>query len=134
MCGHISAGWCVWEHFIQRQSISYPRLLDFKAQDLEDLISELIREDFQPYLTSVGGSGLGILSPYGHHRNRKSSARPSGQALGQVTPPETPIPSEGPGETRDENDNLELLRPSFETGTILELPTWADSLGRWLYV
>lgn len=111
------------------------RLLDFKAQDLDDLISELIREDFQPYLTSVGGSGLGILSPYGHHRSRRSATRPSGQALGQVTPPETPIPSDGPStEIRDEDSSLEALRPSFETGSILDLPTWADSLGRWLYV
>ncbi|KAF9466537.1 cystathionine beta-lyase [Collybia nuda] len=108
---------------------------NFKAQDLDDLISELIRQDFQPYLTSVGGSGLGILSPYRHHRIRRSATRPTAQALGQVTPPETPIPRDGLGvETKDEDETLEPLRTSFETESILELSNWADSLGRWLYV
>jgi len=107
---------------------------DFKAQDLQDLISELIREGFEPYLTSVGGSGLGILSPYRHHRNRRSAAR---QDLGQVTPPETPIPveaSRSEAKSTEDATEFELLRPLFETSPVLELTAWADGLGGWLYV
>jgi hypothetical protein len=110
---------------------------DFKAQDLQDLISELIREGFEPYLTSVGGSGLGILSPYWHHRNRRSLALRPEQDLGQMTPPETPIPDESlhPESNKTEYmSEFEPLRPSFERGSSAELTAWADGLGRWLYV
>lgn len=109
---------------------------DFKAQDLQDLISELIRGGFEPYLTSVGGYGLGILSPYGH-RNRKSAALRSVQDLGQVTPPETPIPDESlrpESKNTEDMSEFEPLRPSFETRSNSELTAWADGLGRWLYV
>ncbi|RDB26082.1 Cystathionine beta-lyase [Hypsizygus marmoreus] len=110
---------------------------DFKAQDLQNLMTELIREGFQPYLTSVGGSGLGILSPYGHHRNRGSVAR-SAQLSGQITPPETPFSSDDSESHLDAGegaaDSYEPLRSIFETSSILELPEWADNLGRWLYV
>ncbi|KAF8132163.1 GHMP kinase, partial [Mycena galopus ATCC 62051] len=37
---------------------------DFEAETLDKLIAELEHETFVPYVTSVGGSGLGILSPY----------------------------------------------------------------------
>ncbi|KAG5645542.1 putative secondary metabolism biosynthetic enzyme [Asterophora parasitica] len=114
---------------------------DFKAQELQNLIDQLIREGFDPYLTSVGGSGLGILSPYGYHRNRGSATAPrrAAQVPGQMTPPETPNLNDyaaaplyaGQG---DEAEDLEPLRPSFEMNSISELPSWAESLGRWLYV
>lgn len=71
----------------------------------------------------MGGSGLGILSPYPEHRNQRH-----GETLGQVTPPETPDASLGPGNT------LYTLRPTFESKPVLELSKWAESLGRWLYV
>jgi len=107
---------------------------DFKAQDLEILITELIREGFQPYLTSVGGSGLGILSPYAHHRNRKSTPAPHAvHPAGQITPPETPMPSVAAEATLNSVD-ANVLRVPFETSSIEDLPTWADDLGRWLYV
>lgn len=121
--------------FSQRESDLIPSSpQDFKAQDLQDLIKELIRKGFEPYLTSVGGSGLGILSPY---RNSRSAARPPAQDLGQVTPPETPVLGEAlRPEVRDAEaaSELEPLRPSFEASPTSELTAWADGLGRWLYV
>ncbi|TFK40243.1 cystathionine beta-lyase [Crucibulum laeve] len=100
---------------------------DFEGEALKDLINDLIRENFVPYLTSVGGSGLGILSPYAEHRNQAAINRLPRGDLGQATPPETPN-EHGPG------DDNALLRPSFEHSTIPELAEWTTSLGRWLYV
>ncbi|KAF5381979.1 hypothetical protein D9615_004291 [Tricholomella constricta] len=110
---------------------------DFKAQDLQNLINQLIREGFEPYLTSVGGSGLGILSPYGYHRNLGSAG--AAQFPGQITPPETPSHN---GDSTSQLDvgqedgakDLQPIRASFEMTSISELPSWAESLGRWLYV
>ena len=117
------------EPFIHRRPIHFITPPDFKAQALQDLINDLIREDFQPYLTSVGGSGLGVLS--GHHRNRRSAAYRTGHALGQVTPPETPIADDL---SRPDAYDVEPLRPSFEASSISELEAWADGAGHWLYV
>jgi len=106
---------------------------DFKAQALHDLITELIREGFEPYLTSVGGSGLGILSPYAQHRNPVSIPPRPAQAPGQMTPPETPmIPADDLG--LGDGEQTEPLRATFETSSVSGLPAWADGLGRWLYV
>ena len=123
--------------------ISYTRLTrsleDFEDERLQDLISLLIRESFQPYLTSVGGSGLGILSPYAEHRNHGSQIhRPPGD-FGQVTPPGTPTPSkQHQPEIVDRYEkgvnDLDSLRASFVSSTVAELPEWASDLGRWLYV
>ncbi|KAG6844954.1 hypothetical protein H0H87_002068 [Tephrocybe sp. NHM501043] len=111
---------------------------DFKAQDLQNLINQLIREGFQPYLTSVGGSGLGILSPYDYHSNRRSAAPLSvAQVPAQMTPPETPnVDNKSPPRLDADVATIgpEMLRPSFEMNPISELSSWADSLGRWLYV
>jgi len=95
-------------------------------------MDELIRQDFQPYLTSVGGSGLGILSPYPEHRNRGSVLRIERQD-GQVTPPETPHSELAEG-YETEASALASLRPVFETAVKTDLPEWTTSLGRWLYV
>ncbi|KAJ3779799.1 cystathionine beta-lyase [Lentinula aff. detonsa] len=51
---------------------------------MKDLLSELVECDFDPYLTSVGGGGMGILSPYPEHSNTSSKVL----LPGQVTPPE----------------------------------------------
>ena len=99
----------------------------------------LIRESFQPYLTSVGGSGLGILSPYAEHRNRGSKIYRAPGEFGPVTPPDTPTPREQPqpkivdGHEKGASD-LDPLRASFVSNTVAELPEWASGLGRWLYV
>ncbi|EPQ52753.1 cystathionine beta-l [Gloeophyllum trabeum ATCC 11539] len=88
---------------------------DMREELLQQLISDLLSDNFQPYLTSVGGSGLGILSPYGQDA--------------PFTPPETP---------NDANDEAYLsrepLRATFQEKSVLELPEWAESRGRWLYV
>ncbi|KAF8150764.1 cystathionine beta-lyase [Crassisporium funariophilum] len=112
---------------------------DFEDEQLQDLINTLIRENFQPYLTSVGGSGLGILSPYAEHRNRGSQIRHAPTGLGQVTPPDTPTPREPfHPEIVDGSEkrvsNLDALRAPFVSSTMAELPEWAAGLGRWLYV
>ncbi|KAJ7352433.1 Cys/Met metabolism PLP-dependent enzyme-domain-containing protein [Mycena albidolilacea] len=96
---------------------------DFAVEVLDKLIAELVHENFVPYLTSVGGSGLGILSPYTPPNLAQLSHTvvPSGQ----VTPPETPGFA-GAGDP--------LLRLAFEKQTTPDLVQWADGLGRWLYV
>ncbi|KAH7911344.1 Cys/Met metabolism PLP-dependent enzyme-domain-containing protein [Hygrophoropsis aurantiaca] len=88
--------------------------------NLRELIAALSADSFDPYLTSVGGSGLGILSPYN---------QPQANAV-PVTPPETP----GELKATESVDERELLKGPFAAQSVSELPTWADSLGRWLYV
>ncbi|KAF8907338.1 cystathionine beta-lyase [Gymnopilus junonius] len=112
---------------------------DFKDERLHDLISTLIRESFQPYLTSVGGSGLGILSPYPEHRNRGSGPLHTAVGVGQVTPPDTPMPRElSPSQIVDGpmkgSGDIEPLHGPFLSRTVAELPAWASELGRWMYV
>lgn len=103
-------------------------LSDFKEESLQSLVAELSRDNFDPYLTSVGGSGLGILSPYEQHR---STAR-SSHAQGQVTPPETPGEYAEIG--RDSDNAASSLRSPFETSLLSDLSEWAESQGRWLFV
>ena len=112
---------------------------DFKDDELNVLIDVLIREGFQPYLTSVGGSGLGILSPYAEHRTTRTahhrpSADPQQTAGGPVTPPETPTPELSQVAPGKQGEPLESLRPVFETASVGELAEWTTGLGRWLYV
>ncbi|EIN03696.1 cystathionine beta-lyase [Punctularia strigosozonata HHB-11173 SS5] len=91
---------------------------DIKEDNLRDLLESLSADGFRPYITSVGGSGLGVLSPY--HQRRHSP----------VTPPESPPDHEdGQIALRDT-----LLRSAFETKSVGELAAWADACGRWLYV
>lgn len=107
---------------------------DFKAQDLQNLIDQLIRQGFDPYVTAVGGSGLGILSPYAYHSNRSAAARHRAPVPGQITPPETPNPNDESLPYLEQSEDFEPLRPSFEMSSISELPSWTENLGRWLYV
>ncbi|KAF9046864.1 cystathionine beta-lyase [Hymenopellis radicata] len=95
---------------------------DFKDELLKELLKEIVDNKFDPYLTSVGGSGLGILSPYAEHRTKMP---PPVAVPGQVTPPQSPSP-----ETKD----VAELRPTFEMKEVDGLSHWAESLGRWLYV
>ncbi|KAJ3756327.1 Cys/Met metabolism PLP-dependent enzyme-domain-containing protein [Lentinula raphanica] len=96
---------------------------DFSEALMTDLLSELVECGFDPYLTSVGGSGLGILSPYPEHRNANVTVN----APGQVTPPETP------DETADRIDGGSF-KSLFETKSLSELTGWANDLGKWLYI
>ncbi|KZT29708.1 cystathionine beta-lyase [Neolentinus lepideus HHB14362 ss-1] len=86
---------------------------DIREDVLQQLIAELLSDNFQPYLTSVGGSGLGILSPYG------------------LNAPFTP-PAET--DTSESYVTREPLRATFQEKTGAELSEWAESRGRWLYV
>jgi hypothetical protein len=81
------------------------------------LIAELVREDFEPYYTSVGGGGLGILSPYGHNMG-------------------SPGPQNALTHPLKEGDDIapESLRTTLESQDLSELAAWAEALGRWLYV
>ncbi|KIL64253.1 hypothetical protein M378DRAFT_106435 [Amanita muscaria Koide BX008] len=99
---------------------------DFNNQSLQDLINNLIRKKFEPYLTSVGGSGFGILSPYHARRHLRSATRtvPGGETGPVTPPPESVHPLDGPTD----------LRTTFETTASEDLATWANDVGRWLYV
>jgi hypothetical protein len=79
-----------------------------KESVLRGLVEALTGSGFSPYLTSVGGSGLGVLSPYD----------PANYALSNPENPDQP-PS---------------LREAFEGKRIEELAGWAEQRGRWLYV
>ncbi|KAH9966258.1 cystathionine beta-lyase [Lactifluus volemus] len=84
---------------------------DVKESVLAALIETLTSSGFQPYLTSVGGSGLGILSPY--DPANYTSDHPS--ALGH-------------------SDQQHSLHGTFQIKTVEELTAWAENRGRWLYV
>jgi hypothetical protein len=81
-----------------------------KESVLRALIEALTSSGFQPYLTSVGGSGLGVLSPYD----------PANYAVASSTP--------------ENSDQPPSLREAFEGKRIEELAGWAEQRGRWLYV
>jgi hypothetical protein len=105
---------------------------DFKSELATLVMEELIREGFEPYLTSVGGSGLGILSPYAEHRTREPHMVPIPEESGQLTPPGTPGPrkiSKG-----SPSSQLESLRQPFLSTNLAGMAEWATGLGRWLYV
>ncbi len=75
-------------------------------------------------MTAVGGSGLGILSPYD-----PIVVDQQGDVSPPMSPPMTPSP-------RDEQE--EPFRPSirrrFEEVDVGELSQWASGRGKWLYV
>ncbi|KZT07708.1 cystathionine beta-lyase [Laetiporus sulphureus 93-53] len=93
---------------------------DFRDLSLQALISALEGSGFRTYTTSVGGSGLGILSSYDYEY-----------------PPNTITP---PGTPRDEDiradaiDAVPSLHEHFTGISIGSLPQWAEDRGRWLYV
>ena len=78
-------------------------------------MSALEDASFTTYTTSVGGSGLGVLSPYHEHET----------AL--ATPPETPREQTPPTEPAS-------LKERFRSIDVNELSRWAEDRGRWLYV
>jgi hypothetical protein len=86
---------------------------------LDELISSLERANYGTYLTSVGGSGLGVLSPYDVGSHSEFLDEPA-------TPPETPTIGDA-GVARSH-------RAEFESKSVDALSEWADSRGRWLYV
>ena len=100
-------------------SVSHAPFVGYPATQLDALSKELSAANFDPYLTAVGGSGLGILSPYNHGGTNNAPA-----LLTPLTPPETP--AEGPVKTP--------LRDEFANVKTEELSKWAEQRGRWLFV
>ncbi len=102
------------------------RRVDFPDDKLQSLIASLATADFQPYVTAVGGSGLGILSPYDEIAIEEGDDSPP------LSPPATPDP------TSENSQQGLLLQPSirtrFETTNIADLSKWASARGKWLYV
>ncbi|KAF7317004.1 Cystathionine beta-lyase [Mycena chlorophos] len=101
---------------------------DFDASSLESLMQQLINQTFVPYPAAIGGSGLGILSPYSPPQLAQAQAQTAAPS-GQVTPPQTPGLA-----SVDSGHADPLLRIAFEKQNIDSLAKWADGLGRWLYV
>ncbi|THH10897.1 hypothetical protein EW145_g1028 [Phellinidium pouzarii] len=98
---------------------------NFSEDQLKQLMSELLNDGFVPYLTSVGGSGIGILSPYG------TSATPSVYGA-LATPPETPKVSGSL--TKDAPLYFTRLQHAFDAVSAVRFADWAEQTGRWLYV
>ena len=99
---------------------------------LQNLVADLLHDNFEPYLTSVGGRGLGILSPYERHRDDHTLTAP---VPGQVTPPdEFERKNVEDGVNLEGKTMSESLRSSFVTKSISDLTSWADGRGRWLFV
>jgi mevalonate kinase len=80
----------------------------FPESKLQDLIAELERNNFQPYLTTIGGSGVGVLWP------REGEAIPTASSAPDGTQPS--------------------LRKMFEEVSKEQLAGWAASHGRWVFV
>ena len=102
-------------------------LPDFGADVLQELTSALEKDNFQPYLTAVGGSGVGILSPYEVHRQVARESKDP------ITPPDTPSLGDNTVDVNLADESLSL-KAEFESVVHEEFTGWAESRGRWLYV
>lgn len=125
MCGYSRPRWYV-SRFPRRslaQRTHYYNL-DFEASTLQGLVSALESSNFKSYLTSVGGSGLGILSPYRAHRQTQPAR--GRDALGV---PDSAI--DDAEETLVANDSF---KEEFKKVDTIEFSQWAEGRGRWLYV
>ncbi|KAI9000507.1 cystathionine beta-lyase [Trametes punicea] len=96
---------------------------DFAEDALHSLISTLEAQGYRPYVTAVGGSGLGILSPYD-----PIAVDPEDDGSPPLSPPMTPQPN------RVEEPLRPSIRRRFESLDISELSAWASGRGKWLYV
>ncbi|KDQ19224.1 hypothetical protein BOTBODRAFT_126004 [Botryobasidium botryosum FD-172 SS1] len=86
---------------------------DFSDSALRELLVGLEKDGYEPHVTTIGGSGLGILSPYDENNY------PSGSDSEDASAPEK---------------QPESLRKAFERQGVEELAPWAEGRGRWLYV
>jgi len=98
---------------------------DFADENLKELIADLYKDGFEAYVTSVGGSGLGILSPYDPALHR---------GFAPATPPETPDDGHEDVEGTEDDTSSEPLRSPFERMSSDEFIHWAEGRGRWLFV
>ena len=91
----------------------------FEQSKLKQLSTDLTTANFEPYFTSVGGSGLGILSPHTQRPNPR-----------QDSPPMTPN-----HESDDEHqEDKSGLLAGFKSSEVAGLSEWAEARGMWLYV
>jgi len=81
-----------------------------KESVLRALVGGLSSSGFHSYLTSVGGSGLGVLSPYDPANYATTSSK------------------------LENSDRQPSLREVFEAQGVEELTAWAEQRGRWMYV
>ena len=81
---------------------------DFPEDKLQTLCETLVEKGFQPYITTMGGSGLGVLWPREGEAVPTLAMTPGGSA-----------PS---------------LRQAFEEVPKDKLSAWATAHGRWVYV
>ena len=97
-----------------------PFRAEFSDEKLQSLIKSLESAGYQVYVTSVGGSGLGILSPYDEIVVDEDDD----------SPPTTPdVNGEANGAALRRS-----IRRRFENVGTTELPKWASARGKWLYV
>ncbi|KAI5122529.1 hypothetical protein M0805_005256 [Coniferiporia weirii] len=97
----------------------------FSESKLKQLMTDLRGDGYEPYFTSVGGSGIGILSPHG------TAGKPSAYDV-LATPPETPNDS---GELAESSPSYSTpLQHVFQNISAVEFVAWAEQRGRWLYV
>lgn len=92
---------------------------DINKAVLRELMDSLTSSGYATYLTSVGGSGLGVLSPW------------TNIYQGPVTPPES---RDEIAEGTAQDNHRDSLRTAFNEQSITKLTEWADGRGRWLYV
>ncbi|KIM54345.1 hypothetical protein SCLCIDRAFT_31139 [Scleroderma citrinum Foug A] len=91
---------------------------DFPESSLSSLVANLCDKGYIPYLTQVGGPGLGILASHT-------------TALLPITPPE---PAAGDGEVDGVRNESETLAALFAQKPKSELGPWMDALGPWAHV
>ena len=75
-------------------------------------------------MTAVGGSGLGILSPYDEIAPGEDGETPP------LSPPMTPDPNRANSSMVEQPS----IRKRFESLSIAEMSSWASTRGKWLYV
>ena len=122
MCCYSFARWYVITQLILIAPPFLRNSLDFPETSLDTLEAILVKAGFEPYITSVGGSGLGVLSSYVYDNHPST-----------VTPPETPSP-DGSLDGSDTCETVEPFREAFEGKPREELVEWATHRGEWLYV
>ena len=96
---------------------------DFSEEKLRQVVDDLNNEGFEVYLTSVGGSGVGVLSPYA------AMNKPSAYLM-----PAIPLETSSENAEEQEHEYVNQLKVPFESQSITELPSWAEQRGRWLFV
>lgn len=89
------------------RGVDFLPLQDFADESLQQLTAALQEKGYTPYVTTIGGSGLGVLWP------RDGEEVPTAATPGGTQP---------------------FMRTGFENVPTDRLGSWAASHGRWLFV